>query len=573
MKKLINAPNRVVEEMVEGMVAIDSRLRRLTGRTVVVRADSGFDVDRQVALISGGGSGHEPAHAGYVGKGMLSAAVAGDVFASPGPDAVLAAIRAVTGRPGAILIVKNYTGDRLNFGLAAERARAEGFNVEVVIVADDVALTASGDHAGRRGLAGTILVHKIAGASAESGAPIAEVLAQARATAALVRTMGVALSPCTIPAAGRPGFSLGDNEIELGLGIHGEPGVRRGPLEPADALVDLILGTILNDARLRAGERVALMVNNLGATPAMELAIVARRAISRLESEGLVVERVLCGTFLSALEMAGVSLSVLPVDEKRLELLDAPTDAPAWRSAPPRSRRSSAVEEAPAIPIRTAAPPTTLTGRTLEKAIRAVVSALAESIDTLGELDRLAGDGDFGDCVARGSRAILEALPIYPLDDPVATFEAMSLTLEEAMGGTSGALYGVMLLRAGMSLRKTRPDDARSWSLAFQAACEGVANLGGARPGDRTMLDALVPASNAFSAAINADRNPGEALRSASAAARDGAARTADMEPRRGRASYIGHRVLGHPDPGALAVSIWLEAIGSALRSPIRTDR
>src|SRR4051794_25839940 len=200
MKKLINRPEAVVEEMIEGLVAVDPDLERLPGRAVLVRADAAEVRDRQVALISGGGSGHEPAHAGYVGRGMLSAAVAGDVFTSPSPDAVLAAIRATTGPPGALLIVKNYTGDRLNFGLAAERARMEGVTVEMVVVADDVARGATAENAGRRGLAGTILVHKVAGAVAESGARLIEVAAEARAAAQVVGTMGVALSPCTVPA-------------------------------------------------------------------------------------------------------------------------------------------------------------------------------------------------------------------------------------------------------------------------------------------------------------------------------------------------------------------------------------
>jgi dihydroxyacetone kinase len=566
VKKLINNPERVVEEMVEGLVAINARLRRMPGRTVVVRADPEFNPDKQVALISGGGSGHEPAHAGYVGKGMLTAAVAGGVFTSPGPDAVLAAIRAVTGRPGALLIVKNYTGDRLNFGLAAERARAEGFNVEMLIVADDVALAARGDHAGRRGLAGTILVHKVAGAIAATGAPLDSVLVQARAVADAVRTMGVALTPCTVPAAGVPGFTLADNEIELGLGIHGEAGVRRGPLEPADALVDTILDTILTDARLGAGERIALMVNNLGATPTMELAIVARRAIARLELEGLVVDRVFCGTFLSALEMSGVSLSVLPLDEKRLELLDARTDAPAWKPAPPRSRALQAPDErAPASPP-SAAPPRTGLGRAMEKAILAAAEALDDSIDRLAELDRLSGDGDFGESIARGTRAVREALPTYELDSPAATFEALSLALQDTLGGTSGALYGVFFLRAGMTLRNLPQTEPQSWARALRAACEGVASLGGAKLGDRTMLDALLPASDAFATAIDAGKPLTESLRKASAAAVAGANATANMEPRRGRASYIGRRVLGHPDPGAVAVCIWLEAVASAVR-------
>src|SRR5262245_30867756 len=295
--------------MVEGLVALYPGLRRLPGYTVLVRADIDEAREGRVAVISGGGSGHEPAHGGYVGRGMLCAAVAGDVFTSPSPDAVLAALRATAGPAGALLVIKNYTGDRLNFGLAAELARAEGIPVETVLVADDVALAGSAGHAGRRGLAGTILVHKIAGATAEAGATLADVAAAARTAAAAARTMGVALSPCTVPAAGKPGFTLGETEIELGLGIQGEPGVRRGPLEPVDALVDRLLDAVFADLALAPGSRVALLVNNLGATPTMELAVAARRAIAVLEGRGIVVERAYLGTFLSALEMAGMSLS------------------------------------------------------------------------------------------------------------------------------------------------------------------------------------------------------------------------------------------------------------------------
>src|SRR4051812_30873604 len=233
MKKLINRPLDVVREMVEGLAAVYPGLRLLPGRTVLVRDDAERARDEKVAVISGGGSGHEPAHAGYVGRGMLSAAVAGAVFTSPDPDTIVAAIRAVTGPPGVLLIVKNYTGDLLNFGLAAELARAEGIAVEVVVVADDVALAAATETAGRRGLAGTVLVHKVAGAAAEAGASLAEVAVEARAAAGAVRTMGVALSPCTVPAARRPGVVLGGDEIEIGLGIHGEPRVRRRALGAA----------------------------------------------------------------------------------------------------------------------------------------------------------------------------------------------------------------------------------------------------------------------------------------------------------------------------------------------------
>jgi dihydroxyacetone kinase len=565
MKKLINRPEAVVEEMIEGLAAAYPNLQRLPGQTVLIRADLPGSAERPVAVISGGGSGHEPAHAGYVGRGMLSAAVAGDVFTSPSPDAVLAALRATTGPRGALLVVKNYTGDRMNFGLAAELARAEGIPVEIVLVADDVALAGSVEHAGRRGLAGTILVHKVAGAAAEAGASLSEVAAEAREAARAVKTMGMALSPCTVPVAGRPTFLLDEGEIELGLGIHGEPGVRREPLEPADVLVGRLLDAILAEQSFAPGGRVVLLVNNLGGTPMMELAIVTRRAVAVLRDRGLVIERVYLGTFLSALEMAGVSLSVLPVDDKRLARLDAPTEAPAWTGAAAvRTRVRTAPPPRPS-PVSVAPPPATRPrtwlGEALEAAIQAGAKALIAESPRLTQMDQMVGDGDLGISLERGARAALQALPSYPLDDPAATLHVLGVTLQRAVGGTSGPLYAVFFLRAADALHRGTPEDPRTWAKAFQSGCAGIAELGGATRGDRTMLDALLPAAEAFQEAVQADHAVSDAFRAAAAAAAAGSRATADLVPRRGRSSYLGTRALGHPDPGAEAVAVWLGAV------------
>lgn len=560
MKKLINDPRAVVEEMIDGLAASYSSLVRLPGHTVLVRADIPADASaRRVAVISGGGSGHEPAHAGYVGRGMLSGAVAGDVFTSPAPDAVLAAIRATAGPAGALLVVKNYTGDRLNFGVAAERARAEGIPVESVFVADDVALAGSADTAGPRGLAGTILVHKVAGALAEKGAPLAEVVVKARGVAERVHTMGVALTPCIVPAAGQAGFTLAENEIELGLGIHGEPGVRRGPLEPADALVDRMLDAILSDlARTRHG-RVVLMVNNLGGTPAMELAIVARRALAVLASRKWRVERVYMGTFLSALEMAGVSLSVLPVDADTLKSLDAPTKAPAWPSTVGKPPRHAVSLPPPASETPKRDAPKTPLGIALERAIRSATDALIAAAPRLTGLDQAVGDGDLGVSMERGARAVQDAMATYPLDEPSSALHALGVTLQTSLGGTSGPLYAAFFVRAASRL--TSPDSPAAWADAFQAGCDAIAGLGGAQRGDRTMLDALLPAAEAFQAAVTAGSPTTTALHLAADAAEAGAQATAGMRARRGRSSYLGERVVGHPDPGAVAAAIWLAAI------------
>ena len=308
--------------MLAGLAMAHPQIALLDGQQVALRADvEAIKARGEVALVSGGGAGHEPAHAGYIGPGMLTAAVVGDVFSSPSTDAVLAAIHAVAGPVGVLLIVKNYTGDRLNFGLAAEIARAEGWAVEMVVVADDVALAAQGDHAGRRGLAGAVLVHKIAGAVAAAGGTLAQVRAAAADAAAAIGTMGVALTPCTVPAAGRPGFELAADEVELGLGIHGEAGVRRSAIEPADAIVAQLLGAIVADLALVAGDRVALLVNNLGGTPAMEIAIVARAA-THVRPGGTLVYAV-CSVLHQ--EAEAVVALLLAGDSS---LVPAPIDAP-----------------------------------------------------------------------------------------------------------------------------------------------------------------------------------------------------------------------------------------------------
>ncbi len=285
MKKLINDPRHVVREMLEGLTDLSPGLALLADETVVIRSDLPEPQARPVAVLSGGGAGHEPAHAGFVGPGILSGAIVGDVFTSPSVDAVLAGIRAAAGPAGAVLIVKNYTGDRLNFGLAAEIAHAEGIPTEVVVVADDVALLDRVPADRARGIAGTVLVHKVAGSTAAAGKSLAEVAAAARGAASRIGTMGVALTACTVPTVGKPGFDLGPDEIEIGLGIHGEAGFERMRLASAHDLVATLVEKILSGRDIKPGMRCALLVNGLGATPPMELSIVAREALAALREK------------------------------------------------------------------------------------------------------------------------------------------------------------------------------------------------------------------------------------------------------------------------------------------------
>ncbi len=326
MKKIINVPENVVEEMLQGMVAAHPQyLKRVEGADVVVRVKKG----EKVALVSGGGSGHEPSHGGFVGKGMLDGAVAGAVFTSPTPDQVYEAVKAVDSGKGVLLVIKNYTGDVMNFEMAAEMAAADGIEVEKVVVADDVAVENSTWTVGRRGIAGTVFVHKIAGAKAEAGGSLAEVKEVAEKVIANVRSMGMALSPCTVPAAGKPSFELGEKEVEIGMGIHGEPGTHREEIKTADEIVTHLLDKILAEDIVHSGDEVAVLVNGLGATPLMELYVANRKVAEILAKKGIETVKTFVGNYMTSLEMAGFSISVLKLDAEMKKLLLAPADTPA----------------------------------------------------------------------------------------------------------------------------------------------------------------------------------------------------------------------------------------------------
>jgi dihydroxyacetone kinase len=514
---------------------------------------------------------------------MLSAAVAGDIFTSPSVDSVFAAIRAVAGKPGVLLIVKNYTGDRLNFGLAAEMARAEGIDVRIVIVADDVALKDRLERSEARGLAGTVLIHKIAGAAAAEGRSLEEVRSAAQSAADAMGTMGASLSSGTSPATGRPSFVLREDEMELGLGIHGEPGVRRMPLLAADLLTNTLIESILAGRPIQARDRLAVMINNLGSTTAMELAIVARRAFANLEDREFHVERIYSGTFLSSLDMAGISLSIFPVDDQRLSWLDAGTSAVAWPNLPRRSPeiRRSAPWSSPttSLPKSTEISQSTQTAarKQMERAIRVACAALVDAEGLLTELDRAVGDGDLGVSMRRGAKALEEGIPGYPLDDVPATLKAIGHTLRSELGGSSGPLYGIFFIRASNVLNQSAErrmsesglNDLKPWTEALGYACDAIRELGGAKPGDRTMLEALIPFTQTLEEESSRGKPMAQSVEAAAAAAERGAQETARMLPRRGRSSYLGERALGHPDPGAVAASIWLSAVARTLKEPV----
>ncbi len=330
MKKLINKPEDVVKEELEGIAVAHPDLVKVHfGPNYIMRADA--PVKGKVALVSGGGSGHEPLHGGYVGIGMLDAACPGEVFTSPTPDQIYEATKAVSGGAGVLHIVKNYSGDVMNFEMAAEMAQSEGIEVATVITNDDVAVEDSLYTQGRRGVGVTVFVEKIAGAAAEAGLPLAKVAEIAKRVNENGRSMGMALTSCTVPVAGKPTFDIGDDEMEIGIGIHGEPGRTRMKIKPADEIVDMLAEAILEDLPFKSGDRVIAMVNGMGGTPLIELYIVYRRLAQICDAKGIKIERNLIGNYITSLEMAGASITLLRVDDELLKFWDAPVKTPALR--------------------------------------------------------------------------------------------------------------------------------------------------------------------------------------------------------------------------------------------------
>lgn len=532
MTHFINKREDTVAEAVDGLLAVSGgRLARLDGYPhirVVVRTD--WDKSR-VALVSGGGAGHEPAHAGFVGPGMLTAAVCGDVFASPSVDAVLAGILAVTGRAGCLLIVKNYTGDRLNFGLAAERARAFGLNVSMVIVDDDVALP---NLPQARGVAGTLFVHKIAGALAESGASLATVTAAAERVIAATASIGMSLDTCTVPGAPKEA-RIPPGRAELGLGIHGEAGVEQVDYQSARSAMRMMIDK-LSAAMPAEGRHVALL-NNLGGTSVLEMQVLAHELANSAIGPRL-SHIVGPAAMMTSLEMRGVSVSVVPATDEFLAGLRAPTPLPAWPGL--SEIMPVRVLDLPdgLRPIR---PMPSSHPATRAFLLRCCEYLIAMEAD-LNRLDARAGDGDTGSTLAGAARALIAAADRLPLADHTQLCRAIGLELSQTMGGSSGVLLAIFFVATG---------DAASSGLpipeAFKFGLTRMQEIGGAKVGDRTMIDALQPALDHLA----------QGLGVAAAAARRGADSTAGMtQARAGRSSYLNpEQLAGHVDPGAEAVA------------------
>jgi dihydroxyacetone kinase len=580
-KKIINDAADGVGEFIEGLLLQHpNHMVKLQNHHVVLAADRG----KQVQLISGGGSGHEPSHAGWLGQGMLSAAVCGDIFASPSVRSVLAAIRAADQGMGCLLIVKNYTGDRLNFGMAAEKANQEGIHCEMVVVADDCAIPRTKGITGARGVAGTVFIHKIAGAAAAQGKSLDEVAALANHAASRMGSLGVALNSVTVPGADEVNTRLDENTIEIGLGIHGEAGMKQSPLLTANEMARVMIEQIQKHGRdvmdddgeesivpiFNKGDQLAVLVNNLGGTSNFEMSILARSCVKLLESDefGAKATRVMVGTYMTSFDMHGVSLSIFNVtgQDELLDLLDAPTNAPAWAKCSvwkSGDQRPSSTELPEVVVDEKAAdmvlPPLEIAnfGATAKNMIVAVIQKLVESEHILTKYDTIVGDGDCGIALKRGALEVKERLSngSIPVDHPVSMFAALADAVSASMGGTLGILMEMMFRKFSSMLARAVKIGPAEFSRAVQSGVRAVSFYGGAQIGARTMLDALIPATVALIAS--------NSLADAAAKAKEGADGTAAMKTASaGRSNYLSEETLeGTPDPGAVAVAIVLESL------------
>jgi len=568
-----------VDEALEGLTFIHPGLKRLAGHRVIVREQ----VDKnKVALLSGGGSGHEPFCAGYIGSGMLTAGVAGSVFASPPTTSILEGIRAIAkdNKAGALIIVINYTGDRINFGLAVEKARHEGMKVDMFVCGEDCALTTADKTAGRRGLCGTMFVFKIVGAMAERGDSLEDITKTARNIASNMGTMGLALGPCSLPGQGQL-FQVADDVIEIGLGVHGEAGVGQAPLCSAHDAVKKLLDHMTSSTSatrldLGPGEQIAVILNNLGGTSKLEELILAREIVLQLEGRGFKVMRFYAGHMMTSLEMSGILISILKVtnNPEWLEMLDAPTSAPAWPT-PLHSVLSGPNRFNPEpIPVSKSEQEEdfAIKGVSLSdegaKNVRTILlsasKALIDMEAKLNQLDSGCGDGDCGTTHAQGARVLKESLESLDTAHPSVLLRQLGV-LAEKMGGSSGGVYSLLFTGAANAFmdQVSGVVDPEAWVRALRYGLQTVMKYGGAEPGDRTMIDALHPALLVLEEA--GGNLSCEVLKTAGKSSMAGAEGTATMLARAGRASYVDRAKVNQADPGAVAAATWFNIITDAL--------
>lgn len=587
MKKIMNTAESFVYDMCHGMAKAHPELEFVEKYKVVKKKV----IDRdKVTLISGGGSGHEPAHAGFVGTGMLDAAVCGDIFASPSQIQVYNALKMTASKKGTLMIVKNYSGDCMNFNNAGALAKEDGIQVDAVYVNDDIAVKDSLYTVGRRGVAGTVFVHKIAGAAAEQGKSLAEVKAVAEKVIANIRSFGFALTSCTVPAAGSPTFEIGEDEMEFGVGIHGEPGRKREKLISADALAARIVPDIAADLGLKAGEEIALLINGFGGSPLQELYLFNNSVTNELEKTGVKIYKTLVGNYMTSIDMAGASVTFLRLDDELKAYLDYPVATPAitWGGS---SKEDIAAREA----IQALAKALNVTPATFAKKAEAVQEAaveeeagsyafegkpvIGEKINTpgMGKLVELmadiiienevpfckadrCGDGDFGMSIAKGFKQLKKDWDSRKKGDVGEFLISCSEVIMEYCGGASGPIWGSAFRYAGKAVKGKKEIDLADLAAIFQAAVEGVQETGrksfgkGAVVGDKTLIDALVPAADTLTAAAKEGMKMKAAMKKAAAAAVEGADKTKFIQAKMGRAGVTDSE--GYPDAGAYGLGV-----------------
>jgi dihydroxyacetone kinase len=558
MTHILNDPETFAASALEGFCDVHARRVRATPGGVL-RATA--TPAGKVALVIGGGSGHYPAFAGYVGPGFADAAVAGDVFASPSTRLVHD-VAARAHRGGGILLgFGNYAGDVLNFSGAAERLRREGIDVRVLAVTDDVASADLAEIPRRRGVAGDVAVFKIAGAAAEAGLAIDEVERLARRANDRTRSFGVAFGGCVLPGAEAPLFTVPEGQMGIGLGIHGEPGIGESAILPASGLAALLVERLLAEAPENAGRRVAVILNGLGSTKQEELFVLWASVAAELRQVGLIAVAPLVGEYVTSLDMEGCSLTFTWLDDELEIFWRAPCDTAALHVGDMAGTATVSAEDTETVSASSwpvATPASQASGRTIAMAFERLAAALKTAEAELGRIDAQAGDGDHGQGMARGSAAAAAAAQ----DAAGAGAGAASVLAAAAnawadrAGGTSGAIWGIGLLAASRALSDTEAVSAPQVPRAAEQALTSVMALGGAKPGDKTMVDAFAPFTRTLAAQIEEGAIPSSAWEAAAGAAEQAAADTAALLPRLGRARPLGERSLGHRDAGAVSFAL-----------------
>lgn len=580
MKKIINRPETVVTEMCKGLVLTNPDLEFVKKYKVIRKKN--FDKNK-VSLISGGGSGHEPAHAGFVGKGMLDAAVCGDVFASPSQIQVYQAIKETAGDKGTLLIIKNYSGDMMNFKNAAHLAEEDGIQVDYVKVDDDIAVKDSLYTVGRRGVAGTVLVHKIAGAAAEKGGSLKEVKAAAENAISNVRSIGFALSSCTVPAKGTPTFELKENEMEYGVGIHGEPGIQRENIPSADELAKRMTDALAEELNVTQGEEVTVLVNGFGSTPLQELYLFNYAVAKVLHEKNIRIYRSFAGNYMTSIDMLGASLTFMKMNAELKELLDQESEAPAFsvKGHVPEIVLEEEIRECKEEDLTEESYKACAEVRnekiTLENIVYMVETmshCIIKNEIPFCELDSHAGDGDFGMSVAKGFRQLKKEWKELTKEHTSSIGEflqACSMVIMEHCGGASGPIWGSAFRAAGKKADGKTELTIFEFADMMQEAVTGIQKTGeysfgrGAVVGDKTLIDALVPCADTWTACADKKETFEHAFTKAAQAAVQGAKDTEAIAARMGRAGTVGDRSIGYPDAGAYALGVIFTDLKNAL--------